>query len=312
MHKKFFKSILIIIPFLIIIVAFSASKRANSIGVLDETYAFRAISPVQDDEYVDPSTCEFKWEEVKDAKKYRLVISEDEDLKKVVFDDFVEQSNKTVKGLKPATTYYWKITAILTDVKGKEKNMDNKDGIRMFKTGLNNVSDKEMTPQMIREKWNLTFEDDFDGDKIDDSKWSHCPEWERKDGFWSNEDAYLDGEGNLIIRVDERDGKYYSGAIRSMDKFEQKQGFFEIRCKLQTQEGFWGAFWLMSPTVAEVGDEGRDGTEIDIMESAYLKSSKICQALHWDGYEDDHKSDSNIPYIPYIYEGYHTFAVNWD
>jgi hypothetical protein len=108
-------------------------KGANSIGVLDETYAFRAISPVQDDEYVDPSTCEFKWEEVKDAKKYRLVISEDEDLKKVVFDDFVEQSNKTVKGLKPATTYYWKITAILTDVKGKEKNMDNKDGIRMFK-----------------------------------------------------------------------------------------------------------------------------------------------------------------------------------
>jgi beta-glucanase (GH16 family) len=91
----------------------------------------------------------------------------------------------------------------------------------------------------------------------------------------------------------------------------KSKAFFEIRCKLQTQEGFWGAFWLMSPTVAEVGDEGRDGTEIDIMESAYLKSSKICQALHWDGYEDDHKSDSNIPYIPYIYEGYHTFAVNW-
>lgn len=163
-----------------------------------------------------------------------------------------------------------------------------------------------------KQDWTLTFEDQFDGNTIDAKKWSHAPEWQRKDGRWSDQDAFLDGKGHLIIRISERNGKYYSGAIRTKDKFEQTYGYYEIRCQLPKEEGFWTAFWLMGDSVHQVGNEGRDGTEIDIFESPFTKESKIQHALHWDGYGAAHKSDGKAPYIAGIYEGFHTFALEWN
>ncbi|MCL6459928.1 MAG: glycoside hydrolase family 16 protein [Gorillibacterium sp.] len=159
--------------------------------------------------------------------------------------------------------------------------------------------------------WLLTFEDTFDGNTLDSTKWSHCPEEIRKDGRWADEDAFLHG-GYLVIQISERDGNYYSGAVRSKDKFEQAYGYYEIRCQLPPEEGFWTAFWLMSDTVFQVGDEGRDGTEIDIYESPYLKDSRINHALHWDGYGEHHRTEEQSVQIPGIYEGFHTFALEWN
>lgn len=161
--------------------------------------------------------------------------------------------------------------------------------------------------------WKLTFEDNFSGDQLDLTKWSRSPEWKRKDGWWSDEESFLDGEGHLIIQISERDGEYYSGAINTRDKFEQAYGYYEIRAKLPKEEGFWSAFWLMTDGAHEVGNEGRDGTEIDIFETpyAYRNNDTISHALHWDGYEEHHKSAGQDIHVPGIYEGYHTFALEW-
>lgn len=192
---------------------------------------------------------------------------------------------------------------------GREENLMNQSDTE--------VNSEEMTEEAIHpsqsDEWIVTFEDSFEGTQLDDSKWEHAPEWERKDGQWSNDEAFLNGEGHLIIQTNEVDGQYYSGAIRTRDLFEQTFGYYEIRANIPKEEGFWTAFWLMSDGVHNVGEEGRDGTEIDIFETPFASRGDIIQhALHWDGYEEHHRSAGKQANVPGIYEGFHTFAVEWN
>ena len=88
-----------------------------------------------------------------------------------------------------------------------------------------------------------TFCDDFDGDTLDDAKWELCPEWDRQGGgsHWNHENVSLDGQGNLLLKADymEDSDVLQCGAVRTAGKFEQTYGYFEIRCKFQTKDGFW-------------------------------------------------------------------------
>ena len=175
--------------------------------------------------------------------------------------------------------------------------------------------------------WILTFSDEFDGSGIPDpNKWNR-PENNRRnnrkgpDGWWLQEDSYLDGEGHLVIRVKQIPNRntgsdsdaydYSSGAIRTRGFFEQRYGKFEIRCKLPSQPGWWVAFWLMSRGVGHVDGSGEDGTEIDIFEG-FGWTDKIGHALHWDGYGASHQSKGTKETITGIREGFHTFTLEWN
>lgn len=166
----------------------------------------------------------------------------------------------------------------------------------------------------IRKNWKLTFWEDFDGEEIDWTKWEYCPEEPRVNGacYWSNQEAFLDGEGHLVLQVSRRDGQYYAGAIRSMGKFEQRFGYFEIRCQIEKEEGFWGALWLFSQSILDGNPDGRHGTEIDIMESAYKNRKEIQHTLHWGGYQENHQQQPCVLEIPQVFEGFHTFGVEWN
>ncbi|MBQ8175474.1 MAG: glycoside hydrolase family 16 protein [Oscillospiraceae bacterium] len=164
-------------------------------------------------------------------------------------------------------------------------------------------------------RYRLTFEDEFEGADLDVSKWERCPEWPRQDlnNQWDNDMSYLDGNGNLIIEMsyDEEADKYLSGAVRSKGKFEQTYGYFEIRCTVNTIPGYWTAFWLMGETVGGTSKGGVDGTEIDIMESAFYETGEIQNTLNWDGYGVFHKYDGKRT-VTDVYDGdYHTFSVLW-
>lgn len=96
--------------------------------------------------------------------------------------------------------------------------------------------------------------------------------------------------------------------------FSQAFGYFECRAKFPKSKGLWSAFWLQSSNMRKVGNAGKDGTEIDVFESAFLnsKTSKMGHALLWDGYG---KSAKSSPYITDLqqdlYDGYHTYALKW-
>jgi len=167
-----------------------------------------------------------------------------------------------------------------------------------------------MPPIPAGKEWKLAWSDEFNATKIDESNWVRLGDWKRRDGYWVKEDAYLDGKGNLILRTKKDGDRYTSGAVRTKGKFEHRFGYWVCRCKLPKQVGHWPAFWLQTDGVGKIGNQGKDGTEIDIMEKPWLQD-KITQNLHWDGYGDSHKHAGTQVTIPGVSEGFHTFGLHW-
>lgn len=158
--------------------------------------------------------------------------------------------------------------------------------------------------------WHLIWQDEFEGPALDESKWNRLGDSKRRDGFWVRDDAYLSGHGTLLLRTRKDGDRYTSGAINTQGKFERAFGFFVARCKLPRQPGHWPAFWMMGRGVGKIGDDGRDGTEIDIMEAPW-RDGKVTFNLHWDGYGKEHRSAGTNTVIPALMEGFHDYALWW-
>jgi beta-glucanase (GH16 family) len=159
-------------------------------------------------------------------------------------------------------------------------------------------------------EWKLVWQDEFNGAKLDESKWNRLGDWKRRDGFWIKEDAFLNGRGQLVLRTRKDGDRFTSGAINTQGKFEHTFGYYVARCKLPTQPGHWPAFWLMAQSVNQVGDDGRDGTEIDVVEIPW-RDGRLTANLHWDGYGKDHKSAGTNFTFNAVTNGFHTFSLLW-
>jgi beta-glucanase (GH16 family) len=167
-----------------------------------------------------------------------------------------------------------------------------------------------LPPAPAGKEWRLAWQDEFAGSQIDAAKWEILGDWKRRDGFWVKDDSYLDGQGNLILRTRKDGDRFTSGAIRTKGRFEHAFGYYVVRCKLPKQPGHWPAFWLMSDGVGRVGNEGRDGTEIDVVEVPW-RDGTITMNLHWDGYGKEHKSAGHKVRLPELVDGFHTFGLLW-
>jgi len=175
-----------------------------------------------------------------------------------------------------------------------------------------------------RPGWRLTFSDDFDGVGAPDPKKWQSESYNRRDnpdgpdGWWEPKNVRLDGEGNLILSVTQipnrnRDTDPYdfaAGMVSTKGLFEQKYGRFEMRGRLPRKTGWWAAFWLFSKGAADAGHQGRDGTEIDIVEG-FGQSDSLKHALHWDGASDDPQSRDKSFDWGGVSDGFHTYAVEW-
>ncbi len=171
------------------------------------------------------------------------------------------------------------------------------------------VSDT-LPPPPPGQHWKLVWQDEFDGNKLDTDKWDVCGDWKRRDGFWVKDDAYLDGRGNLVLRTKQDGDRYTCGAVRTLGKFEHRYGYWVVRCQLPKAPGHWPAFWLMCRGVGTVGEGGRDGTEIDIVEIPW-RDGQITMNLHWDGYGKAHQAAGSKTTLPALTNGFHTFALLW-
>lgn len=167
-----------------------------------------------------------------------------------------------------------------------------------------------LPPAPEGKRWKLVWHDEFDGDKLDETKWNRLGDWQRRDGYWIQADAFLNGKGSLILRTKQDGDRFTCGAVNTKGKFERAFGYFEARCRMPRQPGHWPAFWLMCDGVGKVGDEGRDGTEIDIMEMPW-RDGRLTVNLHWDGYGKEHKSAGLKFTVPEVIEGFHTFGLLW-
>ena len=141
--------------------------------------------------------------------------------------------------------------------------------LAFHKSDADRKGEKINTDDMI-----LTFEDHFDGEKLNDDIWrAHNFYGVRKGGYWSSSQLSL-RDSNLIITTEylengEFGPGWYTAGIETEDKFEQAYGYFECRCKLAKGQGLWSAFWMMNSNVNKVVGHSRNGAEIDIFESPF-------------------------------------------
>jgi beta-glucanase (GH16 family) len=177
------------------------------------------------------------------------------------------------------------------------------------RVGAQDVADR-LPPPAPGKTWTMAWHDEFEGTTLDTSRWGEHGRGKRKDGWWSRDAVSLDGRGHLVIKTSKDGEKYVDGCVSSQGKFEHTYGYYVARIQLQKQPGHWSAFWMMSPGVGKVGDEGRDGTEIDIMEKPW-RDDRVQHTLHWDGYGKAHKSEGKVVHVSGVMEGFHTFGLLW-
>jgi beta-glucanase (GH16 family) len=159
-------------------------------------------------------------------------------------------------------------------------------------------------------QWKLVWHDEFDGSTLDESKWETPPDGRRRDAWWMREAVSLDGKGHLVIRTFKKGDRYIDGCARTRGRFEHAFGYYVARIKLQKQPGHWSAFWLYNTSEGKIGNQGRDGSEIDIMEKPWL-DDRVNHAIHWDGYGKEHRSAGKVARVPNLMQGFHDYGLLW-
>ena len=152
-------------------------------------------------------------------------------------------------------------------------------------------------------EWVKTFDDNFDGDKIDLKRWNIYTESEWHLGAQTHysKDNVIVKDGKLILRVEKKRGHhndnpamvendYATGYADTYGKWTQRYGYFEARMKLPTAPNMFLAFWMMPDRGLTAGKQyvrantKEMGMEFDIMETLSIWGpNRHDFGMHWDG-----------------------------
>lgn len=168
--------------------------------------------------------------------------------------------------------------------------------------------------------YTLVFEDEFDQQGLDATKWRLRFEagTERGAGVIARSAVQQPGDGYLHLVTDYLDGQLLTGMIRSTQEF--KYGYFEARIKFQELQGHHGAFWLQSPLYGQYHDDpARSGAEIDVIEffGGGRTETDAQQSIYWNAYDSEdlqHRSHDVFyreQHATELSQEFHTFALLW-
>lgn len=165
--------------------------------------------------------------------------------------------------------------------------------------------------------WALIWNDEFDGTKLDTSKWVYWLTGARRDAV-NTPTAVSVGGGAVTISTFTSGGTHYTGMIATDGKFLPAYGYIEARINYGDSPGMWSAFWMQSPTMGNpIGDANTAGTEIDICEHRFIDGGgtnidgKIVGNIHWDGYGASHRSVGYDSGNLGLGSGYHVYGMEW-
>jgi beta-glucanase (GH16 family) len=175
-------------------------------------------------------------------------------------------------------------------------------------------------PQGQTGQWQMVFADEFDGQKLDETKWTTC--WSygcatTHPSLWYSATNVIVDNGVARLRADNQPefqhGRvipYTSGMLStgagpdgSPPRFTAQYGYFEARVRVPAGRGLWPAFWMLTPA--------QRPPEIDIMEVLSKEPTRVHLHYHyvdgagvvqdygaaWD--DGDFSAD------------WHTFGVEW-
>ena len=172
--------------------------------------------------------------------------------------------------------------------------------------------------------YELVFEDEFEGNKLNTDVWQYRGNGSRRGGFNAESQVKVEN-GNMVITGDyQKNGTYGEGWYTGMVKLKERycKGYFEIRCIVNAGSGFWSAFWIQAdaPYTASISKGGPGGCEIDIFESMSYDNTfgrnSVAQTVHCagvDGVQEGFQSRMlGDFYGKNIYEEYNTYGLEWN
>jgi beta-glucanase (GH16 family) len=148
------------------------------------------------------------------------------------------------------------------------------------------------------DQYELVWSDEFDGETIDESKWSFdigdgCDRGEGLCGWGNNElqyytdspeNAYVE-DGKLVIRAKKEipfflgQYQYTSARMVTKNKGDWTYGRIDVRAKMPLGKGLWPAAWML-PTDTVYGIWPKSG-EIDIMEYLGDEPNRVFGTIHY-------------------------------
>ena len=188
-------------------------------------------------------------------------------------------------------------------------------------------------------EWELAWADEFDGNKLDGTKWDYrTAMMGKKHPAWNRNGVTLDGNSNAVFTLMLEDGRPVSSQLQTgynfMDepvvattfeeaylqwnigklhenKFTHSHGYYECRCRLQQRDGWWSAFWIQSPVIGSSLHPEDSGVEIDVMES-FAPGNIVPHNIFTGGYGLDMKRSTAGKGMDLDKKEFHRFGVLWD
>ena len=198
-------------------------------------------------------------------------------------------------------------------------------------------------------KWKLVFSDEFDGEKLDESKWSYRLDyWGERFAAYTDKGVYLDGKSNAVFKPVFEDGCLRSSQLQtggnsfdqlnfeaiqnrinkkhgdnpwkdeiemwplkplSKPKFMHRFGYYEARVKFQKLNFWWSAFWLQSPSIGAAYNPALCGVENDVIEN--FGNGELTSGNIYGGYGKQFQEAARVRY-PFVNDGeYHRVGMEW-
>jgi len=201
---------------------------------------------------------------------------------------------------------------------------------------LQHAAEPEPKAKPASAEWKLVWSDEFEGEKIDRSKW----EYDLGNGFYDyNAEQWIAGWGNgeleyytrepensfvesgmLHIRAikESWNGSGYTSARLKTRKrdggrlFDKLYGRFEVRAKLPIGRGVWPGIWML-PQSDRYGTWASSG-EIDIVESKGQEPDRIHGTIHFGSRWPANASATKVHTFPekQSIAEFHTYALEWE
>ena len=135
--------------------------------------------------------------------------------------------------------------------------------------------------------YTLVYEDEFNGAELDRTVWGDCRQGTRRDGFWTKNLAYTDGEGHLIIRTEKRGSRWCSDT-----QTRQVTGYNGSTVKLTYDDCV--PFGLVAGDFGDIGDIDAHTTDLVgyVIEDLFDDLGE-----YFDEYLDSFDLDSGDPVI---------------
>lgn len=184
--------------------------------------------------------------------------------------------------------------------------------------------------------WTLVWNDEFDGDTIDTTKW----DFDLGNGFFDYQhQSWVGGWGNEELQFYTREPSnvfvkdsvltiralkesvhgcgYTSARLKSRKRdgtplFNKLYGRFEFRAKVPWGKGLWPALWLL-PQHDQYGGWAASG-EIDVMEIIGEKPHEVLNSIHFGSTYPKRSLITHVHELPggSTVADWHVYAVEWE